>query len=73
MQGFRNRLNKIHCVLIKVNKHLKYSISIVEYQMYVFVGTSDYLPSADKRLLFIYCIILANTLRERYSLRKQTV
>ena len=37
--------------------------------MYVFVGTSDYLPSADKWLLYIYCIILANTLRERYSLR----
>ena len=30
--------------------------------MYVFVGTSDYLPSADKWLLCIYCIILANTL-----------
>ena len=34
--------------------------------MYVFVGTSDYLPSADKWLLYIYCIILANTLREWY-------
>ena len=31
------------------------------------------LPSADKWLLYIYCIIVANTLRERYSLRKQTV
>ena len=39
--------------------------------MYVFVGTSDYLPSTDKWLLYMYCIILANTLRERYSLRKQ--
>ena len=26
--------------------------------MYVFVGTSDYLPSADKWLLYMYCIIL---------------
>ena len=41
--------------------------------MYVFVGTSDYLPSTDKWLLYIYSIILANTLRERYSLTKQTV
>ena len=41
--------------------------------MYGFVGTSDYLPSADKWLLYIYCIILANTLQERYSFRKQTV
>ena len=41
--------------------------------MFVFVGTSGYLPSADKWLLYIYCIILANTLQERYSLRKQTV
>ena len=24
--------------------------------MFVFVGTSDYLPSADKWLLYIYCI-----------------
>ena len=41
--------------------------------MYVFIGTIDYLPSADKWLLYINCIILADTLRERYSLRKQTV
>ena len=27
--------------------------------MYVFVGTSDYLPSANKWLLYIDCIILA--------------
>ena len=69
MQGFQNRLNKMHSVLIKVNKHLKQNISILEYKMYVFVGTSDYLPSADKWLLYIYCIILANTLRERYKER----
>ena len=41
--------------------------------MYVFIGNSDYLPSADKWLLYIYCIILANTLREQYLLTKQTV
>ena len=41
--------------------------------MYVFVGTSDYLPSADKWLLYIYCIILANTLRERYSLKTNSL
>ena len=41
--------------------------------MYVFVGTSDHLPSADKWLLYIYCIILANPLQKQYSLKKQTV
>ena len=29
--------------------------------MYVFAGTRDYLLSADKWLLCIYCIILAKT------------
>ena len=27
--------------------------------MFVFVGTSDYLPSADKWLLYIYCIFFS--------------
>ena len=35
--------------------------------MYVFVATSDYLPSADKWLLYIYCIILANTTRAIFA------
>ena len=41
--------------------------------MYAFVSTSDYLPSADKWLMYIYCIILANTLRERYRERRGSV
>ena len=40
--------------------------------MYVFVGTSDYIPFADKWLLYIYCIILANTLRARAIFVEET-
>ena len=38
------------------------------FNVFVFTGASDYLPSADKWLLHIYYILFANTLRERYVL-----
>ena len=43
------------------------------FNVIVFAGASEYLPSADKWLLHIYCILFANTSIERYVLRKQTV
>ena len=43
------------------------------FNVFDFAGASEYLPSADKWLLHIYCILFANTSLERYVLRKQTV
>ena len=46
---------------------------LLTFNVFVFAGDSEYLPSADKLLLHIYCILFANTSLERYVLRKQTV
>ena len=43
------------------------------FNVFVFAGSSEYLPSADKWLLHIYCILFAKTSLERYVLRKQTI
>ena len=39
------------------------------FNVFVFAGDCEYLPSAEKWLLHLYCILFANTLLERYVLR----
>ena len=39
----------------------------------MFADADEYLPSADKWVLHIYCILFTNTSLERYVLRKKTV
>ena len=43
------------------------------FNVFVFAGASKYLPSVEKWLLHLYSILFANTLLERYVLKKQTV
>ena len=39
--------------------------------LFVFAGASEYLSSADKLLLHMYCILIANNSQEGYVLRKK--